>query len=183
MFFFASRAGKISRYFHGEHFLPIMTWEFLGSCLARIKTDLRTTLLPSRLRRLRPGTDDIHTVIASLGPATHTWKTGSGSVMEYTTMPFGTRNFMLDFDRNGTLVVIRNALTTANFARICIGMDREDVLSMLGSPAHTIHFPLKHEEVWDWKIDDDAGEACFFNVHFDDDGQVCATSRNREPRG
>ncbi|SDG62470.1 outer membrane protein assembly factor BamE domain-containing protein [Propionivibrio dicarboxylicus] len=103
--------------------------------------------------------------------------------MEFATMPFGTQNFMLDFDRNGILLGIRNALTDANFARIVVGMDHEDVRRVLGNPAHTIRFPLKHEEVWDWKTGDDAGETTFFNVHFDDDGQVCATSRHREPRG
>lgn len=160
-----------------------MTWEFLGRCFARIKADFQTTFLPSRMRSLRPGADDIDTVLSRLGPATATWTTADGSILEYATTPFGTHNFMLDFDRNGTLLHIRNALTDANFARIVIGMDREDVRRLLGKPAHTIHFPLKHEEVWDWKIADDGGETSFFNVHFDDDGQVCATSRNREPRG
>lgn len=160
-----------------------MTRRLSGRCLARIKAAIQTSLLPFRLRRLRPNLDDAQTVLTRLGPATTTWTTGDGSILEYATMPFGTQNFMLDFDRRGILLGIRNALTTANFARIVIGMDHEDVRRVLGSPAHTIRFPLKHEEVWDWKISDEAGETSFFNVHFDDDGHVRATSLSREPRG
>lgn len=155
-----------------------MIFELLERLLSRFRSDLRPGLVPSRLRKVRPGIDTTQDVLARLGPPTLTWQEHAGVTWEYACLSVVSENYMIDFDTEGRVRRIRQVLNEANFARIVRGMDKEDVRRMLGKPARETHYSLKNEEVWDWKIPATAGSVASFNVHFDPAGQVRTTSRS-----
>ena len=159
-----------------------MLIEFLRRCLLAIKRAFRTGFIPLKVKKLRPGIDTSEDVLELLGPASMAWHGPAGVTWEYACTPAATENFMVDFDTEGTVLRVRQVLTAANFARIVRGMDKDDVRRLLGKPAHELHFSLKNEDVWDWRIPADAGSPTYFNVHFDAGGTVCATSRTTEAR-
>jgi len=68
-------------------------------------------------------------------------------------------------------------LTEENFARIKVGMNKEEVRRMLGRPRTVVQFTRKNEEVWDWRYTQSDASQAFFNVHMDiTSGLVTGTS-------
>ena len=63
------------------------------------------------------------------------------------------------------------------------GMGRAARRRLLGKPRSVQAFPLKQEEVWDWRQPPDVNTEIFFNVHFDQEGRVTHTSKSQEVRG
>lgn len=102
-------------------------------------------------------------------------------VLEYPRQPAGQVNFMLAIGADGKLVAMRQVLKPANFAKIQPGWDKTQVRRLLGRAAKTQVYPLKQEEVWDWRYADGA-ENKVFSVSFDPNGRVTATATTLDPR-
>jgi len=154
------------------------------------------------LDALKPGVSTTQEVLARLGEPAARWPIDSsidgsinasanaqpgapagdgGTIWEYPRGPEGFQCWMLRFDARGVLQGIEQALTEENFARVEKGWSGEQVRRLLGRPASQTHFPLKPEDVWEWRIAPKApGNNAFFHVHFDMQGRVTGTSRREE---
>ncbi|MBL8391733.1 MAG: outer membrane protein assembly factor BamE [Candidatus Accumulibacter sp.] len=137
-----------------------------------------------QLGRLRPGSSTASEVKAVLGEPTMEWREANGSrVWEYPRTPQGIVNYLVVIGPDDVLREVQQVLTEENFARVSVGMTRDQVRRLLGRPAHETYFPLKRETIWDWKTKVDSGMEWYFNVHFGTDGRVTGTSNNYVPKG
>ena len=155
----------------------------LKKTVSGLLAGLAAVLLPAcdaiNLRELKPGVSTAYEVRDRMGSPESEWRESDGSlVWEYPRTPEGMVNYMLVIGPDQVLREIRQVLTDENFARVTPGMTREEVRRLLGKPAHQLHFPLKEEWVWDWKIKSEPSMDWFFNVHFDEAGRVVRTSTN-----
>jgi len=112
--------------------------------------------------------------------AVYTEPDGS-KTLEYPRQPAGQVNYMLAIGADGKLVAMRQVLKPANFAKVETGWDKAQVRRLLGRPAKTQVYELKHEEVWDWRFSDNA-ENKQFSVTFDGSGRVTATGTTVDPK-
>jgi hypothetical protein len=121
-------------------------------------------------------------IIARLGEPAETWHNEDGTATwEYPQGPEGTRCHMLTLDAAHVLLRIEQVLSEEYFARIEKGWTHDRVRRLLGRPRTTVFYPLKREEVWDWRIESPfPGTRVLFNVHFDETGAVTGTSRSEE---
>jgi len=138
--------------------------------------------LLSPLTSLEPGRTSAEEIRARLGPPASEWHNEDGSVTwEYPQGPEGTTCHMLTLDQARLLLRVEQVLADACFARIEKGWTHDRVRRLLGRPRTTVFFPLKREEVWDWRIEPTLpGTRALFNVHFDKFGAVTGTSRSEE---
>ena len=99
---------------------------------------------------------------------------------EYPRQPEGRRNYMITIGADGKMSALRQVLTAENFARVRNGMDQAQVRRLLGKPARAQAYPLKNEEVWDWRFLD-GGQNRSFSVTFDAGGRVSAQAIGPDP--
>lgn len=136
------------------------------------------------LRGLKPGVSNGYDVRERLGKPGIEWRNADGSVTwEYSRQPEGTECWMATIGPDNVLVRLENVLTPENFARVEAGWSREQVRRLLGKPRSVQRFPLKKEEVWDWKLAPEVSADVYFNLHFDEAGRVTHSSRTVQPRG
>jgi hypothetical protein len=137
------------------------------------------------LEKLTKGVSTEADVRAAMGEPEKVWAQNDGThTLEYPKGPAGHRTFMVDIDSGGTLRDWQQVLTQENFATINVGMTRDEVRRKLGKPRSSVEFPLKNEEVWDWRYMESPGEERLFNVHFDrGSGRVTRTSVSNELQG
>ena len=88
---------------------------------------------------------------------------------------------MISIGPDGKMSALRQVLTLANFRRVALGLDQQQVRRMLGQPAKTQFYSLKQEEVWDWRFAD-GNEVKVFSVTFDGAGRVIATGITGDPK-
>ena len=102
-------------------------------------------------------------------------------VFEYPRQPEGWTNYLITIGADGKMSSLRQLLTPANFARVTPGIDKLQVMKLLGKTAKTQFYALKGEEVWDWRFKDGTiGK--LFSVTFDGQGKVLATGTRDDPR-
>lgn len=137
------------------------------------------------LEKLTKGVSTEADVRAAMGEPAAVWPEGNGArTLEYPKGPEGNRTFMVDVDAGGVLHDWKQVLTPENFATIAPGMTRDEVRRKLGRPRTVANFPLKNEEVWDWRYQASPGEDKFFNVHFDrGNNRVVRVSESEEVHG
>ena len=136
----------------------------------------------SSFASLEPGRSTAEQIRSQFGPPAETWHNEDGSVTwEYPQGPEGTQCHMLTLDARHTLLRIEQVLSDEHFARIEKGWGHDRVRRLLGRPRSTVFYPLKREEVWDWRIESPFPDRrILFNVHFDEFGAVTGTSRSEE---
>lgn len=145
---------------------------------------LLTLLGCDRSGELRPGVSTAAEVLEKMGKPAMEWQEGADRVWEYPFTPEGTRNYMATIGPDGILKAMEQVLTAENFARVRPGMTRQEIRRLLGKPASVAVFELKREEVWDWREESPyLSSERRFNVHFDLDGRVTATSRSERSVG
>jgi outer membrane protein assembly factor BamE (lipoprotein component of BamABCDE complex) len=129
------------------------------------------------LEKLEAGVSRESDVYMAMGqPQAVMEEEGGAKVLHYPRGPEGARTWFFHIGSDGVLVSYEQVLTPENFARIRPGMDRDEVTRLLGKPRSVMLFPLKNEEVWDWKYIHDHNEQ-LFNVHIDMvSNKVTATS-------
>ncbi len=112
--------------------------------------------------------------------AVYTLADGSRT-LEYPRQPEGQRNYMITIGPDGKMTALRQVLKPETFAEVTPGLDKSQVRLLLGRPAATQAYPLKGEEVWDWRFLD-AGASKLFSVTFDGEGRVITTATMADPR-
>lgn len=119
---------------------------------------------------LTPGLSTVADLQRRLGPPALRWpEPGGGERLAYPTGPMGMQTWMARTDAAGRLLSLDNVLTPAQFARIQVGMNQDDVQRLLGPPypGWTIHYKARDELVWEWRFCDDWAQAARFDVLFD----------------
>jgi hypothetical protein len=153
-------------------------------------TAITAAILPAcdafNLQELKPGISSAADVRSRMGEPGMEYRNPDGSVTwEYSRQPQGIDCYMITIGSNHILRSVDQVLTEANMARITVGMDRDEVRRLLGTPGSKTTYPNSQEEVWDWRV---AGtiptEEAHFHVHFDPaTGLLKRTSRRIEVRG
>lgn len=126
-----------------------------------------------KLDKLTPGVTTMAQTREIMGPPSMEWRDADGSsTWEYTRMPYGIVNYMVDFGPDQVVRAVRQVLTEENFAKVRPGMTREQIRRLLGKPVQEQYFALKREYVWNWKTKSEGSYDHFFDVYFDESGQV-----------
>lgn len=136
------------------------------------------------LDEFKPGITTAAEVQKRMGAPAAEYANPDGSVTwEYNRQPNGVQTHMLTFGPDKVLLRIEQVLAEPYFVQITNGMDKSQVTRILGKPARTMVFPLKKEEVWDWRIEENHPQGeWYFHVHFDaDSGRVVRTSKLMVP--
>ncbi|MFA4968241.1 MAG: hypothetical protein WC540_01305 [Sulfuritalea sp.] len=155
---------------------------------------LKTLLLASSLivaacasyegRGLKPGEATLDDVRATMGQPAMQWQDPDGSRhLAYPRGPAGFHTFMVRLGPNGKVQSIENVLDERHLATIRAGMNKEEVLRILGpSDARvTVYFPARDELVWDWRFRGMSSEPMRMMVLFDaNSGKVRSTMVQRE---
>lgn len=130
-------------------------------------------------RGLRPGAAGLEEVRRVMGPPALEWRDADGSrQLAYPRGPGAVHTFMVRIGPDGRLQSIENVLEPRVFARVTPGLDRQQVLRLLGpsQPQWTVYYPARDELVWAWRYCDDWNQAAHFHVLFDGrDGPVRST--------
>lgn len=134
----------------------------------------------------KPGTTTSAEVEKRMGAPATQYSNADGSVTwEYNRQPQGVHTHMLTFGSNQILLRVEQVLTDGNYAKITNGLDKAQVQRILGKPGKTSTFPMKGEEVWDWRVEGSpASDEWHFYVHFSvDSGLVVNTTKMMLQRG
>ncbi|MEJ8796563.1 outer membrane protein assembly factor BamE [Trinickia caryophylli] len=132
---------------------------------------------------LTPGVSGLSDVRRQAGKPDFVWQNEDGSQqLEYPRGPNGTETYRVDIDAQGKFVGVTQILTAGNFARVHVGMTKDEVRRLLGRPGIVAAYALKHEEVWSWRwASGGYPDEEMFDVHFSRDGTVVGTSRSDVP--
>lgn len=135
-----------------------------------------------RIEKLEEGFSTESDVRAQFGEPTLEQRLGDGSLrLEYTRQPEGHVNYEIVIGPDGKMASLRQLLTPANFARLQAGATQAQVRQALGAPGKVQAFPLKSEEVWEWRFLD-GQESKLFWATFDKDGRLTTTTTVQDPR-
>ncbi|MBI4984734.1 MAG: outer membrane protein assembly factor BamE [Rhodocyclales bacterium] len=118
---------------------------------------------------LRPGASTLADVQQAWGEPALRWQDADGTTrLAYPRAPEGTQTFVARVDTSGTLLSIENVLDMDHFGAIQPGMDKEQVLRLLGPPhpQGTIHFESRNELAWEWRYCDVWNSTARFVVLF-----------------
>jgi len=122
-------------------------------------------------------------VRAKFGEPAAVYNAENGSrTFEYPRQPEGQTNYMITIGPDGKMSALRQVLKAETFAEVTPGLDKAQVRRLLGRPATSQSYPLKDEEVWDWRFLD-GHENKVFSVTFDRDGRVVSSATLLDARG
>jgi CAP-associated N-terminal len=115
---------------------------------------------------IAPGTPS-QEVQAHFGTPNSVWKSADGSeVWEYPRGRTGVQKCMIAIDPDRTVRSVNQVLTETYFSKVQLGMSRNDVSRLLGTPREIVTFERRNEEVWTWPYLQFSGYM-LFHVHFD----------------
>ena len=135
-----------------------------------------------KIAELEEGVSTEADVRARFGEPAAVYDEGAGArTLEYPRQPEGQRNYMITIGPDGKMIALRQVLQPVNFAKVAPGMDGTQVRRLLGRPAQIQAYPLKQQEVWDWRWLDGA-EARQFSVTFDAAGRVVTSGSTIDAR-
>jgi hypothetical protein len=98
----------------------------------------------------KPGQTEAE-VIAAAGPPTGRYVMPDGTRrLEYATGPMGRHTWMVDLDAQGRVQQVEQVLSEMTFLKITDGMARDDVLRLIGRPAHRQR-EWMNKETWFWR--------------------------------
>ncbi len=131
---------------------------------------------------IEPGQSTEEDVRRQAGKPEIVWEEdGGGRRLEYPRGPEGGTTWMVTIGADGKVGKIEQVLTAENFTRVRVGMTKDEIRRLLGKPTKVEAFRLKKEEVWGYRWFESQTDRAFFNVHFDDQGNVTTTSRSDDP--
>jgi hypothetical protein len=107
-------------------------------------------------------------VLRAMGPPTATYTMPDGHPrLEYNRMPFGRKTYMIDFDGSGRVTRWEQVLDENHFRDIVPGMQRADVLRLIGPPTYTGQYRLPRPGIT-WLYRYEAIPKCqLFEIAFD----------------
>jgi outer membrane protein assembly factor BamE (lipoprotein component of BamABCDE complex) len=149
----------------------VLLMGFLASILALVGCDQQ------RIEQLEEGVASEADVRAKFGEPEKIWEGAAGArIFEYNRQPAGHRNYMITIGTDGKMSALRQVLTPENFTKIKSGMLMEDVRKILGKPGKVVEYPLKKEQVFQWRyLADSANTSMIFYVIMDNDYKVLRT--------
>ncbi len=115
-------------------------------------------------------------------PRTITVEADGSRTFDYPRQPEGWTNYVIKIGADGKVTSIRQLLTPDNFAKVTPGLTQLEVRAILGRPAKMQPFPLKQQEVWDWRFKQNGQDSKMFSVTFDASGKVLGTAVGDDPR-
>ena len=131
---------------------------------------------------LKPGVSTLPEVLASMGEPALTWKNQDGSEqLAYPRGPAGTQTFMAYVGPDGKFQRIEKVLEDAQFSSIRAGMNKDEVLRVLGPSGSqwTEFYSRRNELAWSWLFCNSWNVQEFFDVMFDaTTGIVHSTGRH-----
>jgi hypothetical protein len=131
---------------------------------------------PQRIEKLEEGVSTEADVRAQFGEPAATFNDPDGSrTLEYPRQPEGQTNYFITIGPDGKMSALRQVLAPKYFAQVRPGMDKAELRRLLGRPARTATYPLKQEEVWDWRWLDGQHDK-LFSVTLDRDGKVLSSA-------
>jgi len=115
---------------------------------------------------LPPGTPIAQARGALFGPTGEYALPGGGTRLEFAQGSFGKQTYMLDFDKNGSLVSSQQVLTEQNLATIAPGMPAEEVRMRFGRPVQVYGVRYPRAQVWNYRFD--GGDCVWYQVSIGD---------------
>jgi outer membrane protein assembly factor BamE (lipoprotein component of BamABCDE complex) len=138
---------------------------------------------PQRIEKLEEGVATEADVRKQFGsPAAVATNPDGSKVLEYPRQPEGWTNYLITIGADGKMSALKQQLTEANFAKVVPGMNKLEVMALLGKVAKSTFYELKGEEVWDWRFKDAGQQSRMFSVSFDKQGQVLRTGVIDDPK-
>jgi outer membrane protein assembly factor BamE (lipoprotein component of BamABCDE complex) len=111
-----------------------------GAALAVATILAACSTWPYAPTKVHPG-DSRADVLRVMGPPTAVYAMPDGHArLEYNHMPAGKHTYMIDLDAADRVARWENVLDENHFAAIVAGMDRGDVLRLIGPPTFTWHY-------------------------------------------
>jgi outer membrane protein assembly factor BamE (lipoprotein component of BamABCDE complex) len=104
----------------------------------------------------------------------------ASSAFVLSTSAFGMESIPAAPAFNRSIVVPAHRVTDNIIARVQPGMSQDDIVSLIGSPAHRARFPLSDTTAWDYAFVDSWGYASEFSVIFDRGGAVVEKVASRK---
>ncbi|NSL55641.1 outer membrane protein assembly factor BamE domain-containing protein [Uliginosibacterium aquaticum] len=123
------------------------SWNWLAALL------LLSACASANLEGIKPGSITLEQMRAREKP-TAEWPNQDGTVtLEYADRPGTQQNVMMDFNSKGLLTDSYIVITQENLVRIRIGMTRQEVKRILGTPNKIWRNQPSVGEVWEWPLD------------------------------
>lgn len=136
---------------------------------------------------LKPGIASLDDVIRVMGQPAMQWTAPDTSTqLSYPRGPLGFNSYMVYVGADGKLSRIENVMHEKTFTRIIPGMQKDEVLRVLGpfEPGWTVYYKARDELAWEWRYCDAWNQAARFDVLFDNTrGTVRSTLSRREECG
>jgi hypothetical protein len=85
---------------------------------------------------------------------------------DYPRAAYGYEKFLIDIGADGKVRMVRQVLTEEYLSKVRVGMSRDDVRRILGTPHQIAVFERRNEEVWTWPYRDTPADV-LFHVYFD----------------
>lgn len=121
-------------------------------------------------RGLESGRAQFADVVQVMGEPALRWQDPDGSLqLAYPRGPMGMHTFMVYLGADGKLVRIVNVLEPGSFAAVQPGMNKAQVVRVLGPSVAgwSTYFAARDELVWEWRYCDPWNETAHFLVLFD----------------
>ncbi len=131
---------------------------------------------------LKPGEARLEDVVRVMGAPAMRWQEADGTQqLAYPRGPEGVHTYMVRIGADGRLQQITNVLEEETFARVRSGMNKSQVLKILGpsQPAWTSYYKARDELVWEWRYCDQWNELARFDVLFDATREVVRSTMNQ----
>ena len=138
------------------------------------------------LKEIKPGVTTQADVRSRMGePGFIHWNDDGTATWEYARQPNGSSCYMITFGQDHVVAKVEQVLNDANYAKVRVGMSKDDIRRLLGAPGSKQTFDNLREEIWEWRIEGTPPmDETYFMVHFDtDNGGVKKTSKRVAVKG
>jgi hypothetical protein len=99
----------------------------------------------------KPGQSEAEVIAAAGRPPTGRYMLPGGvHRLEYATGPMGRHTWMVDLDAQGRVQQVEQVLNELTFLKVTDGMARDDLLRLIGRPAHRQR-EWMDKETWFWR--------------------------------
>jgi hypothetical protein len=116
---------------------------------------------------ISPG-DSAQAVESRVGAPGTVWKNADGSeVWEYPLGPLGVETYMVTLGSDRAVREVRQVLSEETISRLHVGMSRDEVRRLVGSPGDIGFSDLNDEEIWSWRYREWRVRKMELHVQFD----------------
>jgi outer membrane protein assembly factor BamE (lipoprotein component of BamABCDE complex) len=133
------------------------------------------------LQEIKPGVTTQAEVRSRMGePGFIHWNDDGTATWEYARQPNGSSCYMITFGQDHVVAKVEQVLNDANYAKVRVGMSKDDIRRLLGAPGSKQVFNNLREEIWEWRIEGmPPMDETYFMVHFDMSSEVVKKTSKR----